>query len=159
MHGNRRGLTGLDKCRNHTTGLQVPLLNRKRIETMNAYADVAGTLQESLDLALPPIAICISDTVPEGIPLYEGSAPAAPIWTRSPMTSPSGPFQEAKSSATPHGLPPWPGPTASWANSTGCGAKTWRPASNPPSPNPSPVSKADTDIDAHENLDFFFRIR
>ena len=43
---------------------------------MNSYAAVAGMLQKSLDLALPPVAVCISDAVPEGVPEYDGRAPA-----------------------------------------------------------------------------------
>ena len=43
---------------------------------MNSYAAVAGMLQKSLNLALPPVAVCISDAVPEGVPEYDGRAPA-----------------------------------------------------------------------------------
>ncbi len=43
---------------------------------MNSYTTIAGTLQRSLDLVLPPIAVCISDDVPEGVPDYDGRAPA-----------------------------------------------------------------------------------
>ncbi len=43
---------------------------------MRPYSDIATTLQESLKPALPPIAICIADSVPEGVPAFEGQAPA-----------------------------------------------------------------------------------
>ncbi len=43
---------------------------------MNPYADVASTLQESLNLALPPIAVCITNSVPEGVPTFQGQVPA-----------------------------------------------------------------------------------
>ncbi len=43
---------------------------------MNSYTEISSTLQKSLNLALPPIAICISDEVPEGVPDYHGRAPA-----------------------------------------------------------------------------------
>ena len=55
---------------------------------MNTYADVAGTLQKSLNLALPPVAVCISDAVPEGVPEYDGRAPAGCLFWQEAKKGP-----------------------------------------------------------------------
>lgn len=55
---------------------------------MKSYAAVAGALQESLNLALPPIAVCISDEVPEGVPEYDGRAPAGCLFWQEAAKGP-----------------------------------------------------------------------
>lgn len=55
---------------------------------MNSYTAVAGALQESLNLALPPIAVCISDEVPEGVPDYDGRAPAGCLFWQEAAKGP-----------------------------------------------------------------------
>jgi uncharacterized protein (DUF169 family) len=40
------------------------------------YAALARTLTDALGLASPPIAVCLTDTVPPGVPAWEGRAPA-----------------------------------------------------------------------------------
>jgi uncharacterized protein (DUF169 family) len=40
------------------------------------YAALSQTLSQSLRLALAPIAVCLSDSAPEGIASHEGVAPA-----------------------------------------------------------------------------------
>ncbi len=55
---------------------------------MNSFAAVAGALQESLNLALPPIAVCISDEVPEGVPDYDGRAPAGCLFWQEAAKGP-----------------------------------------------------------------------
>ena len=55
---------------------------------MNSYAAVAGMLQKSLNLALPPVAVCISDEVPEGVPEYDGRAPAGCLFWQEAENGP-----------------------------------------------------------------------
>lgn len=55
---------------------------------MNSYAAVAGMLQKSLNLALPPVAVCISDAVPEGVPEYDGRAPAGCLFWQEAENGP-----------------------------------------------------------------------
>ena len=55
---------------------------------MNSYAAVAGALQESLNLVLPPIAVCISDDAPEGVPDYDGRAPAGCLFWQEAAKGP-----------------------------------------------------------------------
>ena len=55
---------------------------------MNSYAAVAGMLQKSLNLALPPVAVCISDEVPEGVPEYDGRAPAGCLFWQEAKNGP-----------------------------------------------------------------------
>jgi uncharacterized protein (DUF169 family) len=40
------------------------------------YTNVGRSLSESLELTLPPIAVCFTDEVPAGVPPYTGRAPA-----------------------------------------------------------------------------------
>ncbi|MDX1486667.1 MAG: DUF169 domain-containing protein [Acidiferrobacterales bacterium] len=47
---------------------------------MNRYADISSTLVDCLRLALPPIAVCLTDRAPEGIPSYEGAVPAGCVF-------------------------------------------------------------------------------
>ena len=55
---------------------------------MSSYTTVAGALQKSLNLALPPIAVCISDEVPEGVPDYDGRAPAGCLFWQEAAKGP-----------------------------------------------------------------------
>ncbi len=55
---------------------------------MNAYTAIAGSLQKSLNLALPPIAVCISDEVPEGVPDYPDRAPAGCLFWQKAENGP-----------------------------------------------------------------------
>ena len=55
---------------------------------MNSYAAVAGMLQKSLNLALPPVAVCISDEIPEGVPEYDGRAPAGCLFWQEAKNGP-----------------------------------------------------------------------
>ncbi len=41
-----------------------------------AYAEMAKTLADSLDLHQPPIAICFTDSIPDGLGKYSGRVPA-----------------------------------------------------------------------------------
>ena len=43
---------------------------------MSSYSDFSQKLQSSLNLTMPPISICLTDSVPEGIPMYDGIVPA-----------------------------------------------------------------------------------
>jgi uncharacterized protein (DUF169 family) len=47
---------------------------------MNQYADISKTLAQGLHLALPPIAVCLTDRAPAGVPHYEGLAPAGCVF-------------------------------------------------------------------------------
>jgi uncharacterized protein (DUF169 family) len=47
---------------------------------MNRYADISKMLVDCLRLTLPPIAICLTDRAPEGVPSYEGVAPAGCVF-------------------------------------------------------------------------------
>jgi uncharacterized protein (DUF169 family) len=44
------------------------------------YTDVARVLSESLILSLPPIAISFAEQAPEGVPRYDGNAPAGCVF-------------------------------------------------------------------------------
>ena len=55
---------------------------------MNSYTATAGALQNSLSLALPPIAVCISNEVPEGVPDYDGRAPAGCLFWQEAAKGP-----------------------------------------------------------------------
>jgi uncharacterized protein (DUF169 family) len=55
---------------------------------------LARALTDALDLVLPPVAVSLTDTVPEGVPMYRGHAPAGCVFwqeaTRSTFaTAPS----------------------------------------------------------------------
>ena len=51
---------------------------------MNQYADTSKTLVQCLRLALPPIAVCLTEQAPAGVPHYEGTAPAGCVfWERA----------------------------------------------------------------------------
>jgi len=43
---------------------------------MSSYSDLSQKLQTSLNLTIPPISICLTGSVPEGIPMYDGVVPA-----------------------------------------------------------------------------------
>ena len=43
---------------------------------MSSYSDLSQKLKTSLKLTLPPIAICLTASVPERIPMYDGIVPA-----------------------------------------------------------------------------------
>jgi uncharacterized protein (DUF169 family) len=43
---------------------------------MSSYSEVAASLAQSLKLTQPPVAICLSDTVPEGVAQWSGPSPA-----------------------------------------------------------------------------------
>jgi len=43
---------------------------------MPNYSEIANALTEALALTQPPVAVCLSDRVPEGVPLWSGAAPA-----------------------------------------------------------------------------------
>lgn len=47
---------------------------------MNQYADTSKTLVQCLRLALPPIAVCLTEQAPAGVPHYEGTAPAGCVF-------------------------------------------------------------------------------
>ena len=55
---------------------------------MNPYANVARTLQESLSLSLSPIAVCITSSVPEGVPTFQGQAPAGCLFWQEAARGP-----------------------------------------------------------------------
>lgn len=56
------------------------------------HADLATRLTAALELALPPIAVCLADVPPPGVPAFEGSVPAGcAFWERAA----SGPFVTA----------------------------------------------------------------
>lgn len=55
---------------------------------MNTYATIAGALQKSLNLALPPIAVSISDEVPEGVSDYDGRPPAGCLFWQEAAKGP-----------------------------------------------------------------------
>ncbi len=44
------------------------------------YAAVAAALQERLGLRLPPIAVCLTESVPDGVPMHHGSVPAGCVF-------------------------------------------------------------------------------
>jgi uncharacterized protein (DUF169 family) len=41
---------------------------------MTDYLAIAATLQDALGLKRPPIAVCLTDTIPPGVPPYQGAA-------------------------------------------------------------------------------------
>jgi uncharacterized protein (DUF169 family) len=43
---------------------------------MPAYSEISNALTRSLGLSQPPIAVCLTDSVPAGVALWEGHAPA-----------------------------------------------------------------------------------
>ena len=43
---------------------------------MPAYSEISNLLTQALGLAQPPIAVCLTDSVPAGVALWEGHAPA-----------------------------------------------------------------------------------
>jgi uncharacterized protein (DUF169 family) len=47
---------------------------------MTDYRAIAATLQDSLELRLPPIAICLADTIPHGVSTYQGTVPAGCVF-------------------------------------------------------------------------------
>lgn len=44
------------------------------------YRAIAALLQESLHLRQPPVAVCLTDSVPEGVPMHGGRAPAGCVF-------------------------------------------------------------------------------
>ena len=47
---------------------------------MNQYAEISQTLVQCLHLTLPPIAVCLTDQAPVGVPRYEGTVPAGCVF-------------------------------------------------------------------------------
>lgn len=47
---------------------------------MNAYVAPARTLHDALGLKLPPIAVCLTDSLPQGIPTFTGLVPAGCVF-------------------------------------------------------------------------------
>src|SRR5262249_36163825 len=43
---------------------------------MSAYSEIANALSESLHLTQSPVAVCLTDRLPEGVALWSGHAPA-----------------------------------------------------------------------------------
>lgn len=43
---------------------------------MHSYSEIAKTLQEALGLAQAPVAICLTDSLPEGVAAWSGAIPA-----------------------------------------------------------------------------------
>lgn len=43
---------------------------------MPSYSEIAASLSQSLKLTQPPVAICLADTVPEGVAEWSGHSPA-----------------------------------------------------------------------------------
>jgi uncharacterized protein (DUF169 family) len=43
---------------------------------MQPYSQLAATLQQSLQLTQPPVAVCLTDSIPAGVPLWSGPSPA-----------------------------------------------------------------------------------
>jgi uncharacterized protein (DUF169 family) len=43
---------------------------------MPPYSEIASSLSQSLKLTQPPVAICLSDRVPDGVPQWSGQSPA-----------------------------------------------------------------------------------
>lgn len=44
------------------------------------YPAISATLQETLKLRQPPVAVCLADAVPDGVPLHAGRAPAGCVF-------------------------------------------------------------------------------
>ena len=55
---------------------------------MSLYRGVAARLESSLKLALPPISVCITDEVPEGVPHFSGRAPAGCLFWQEAAKGP-----------------------------------------------------------------------
>ena len=55
---------------------------------MSLHSDVAARLESSLKLALPPISVCITNEVPEGIPHFSGKAPAGCLFWQEAAKGP-----------------------------------------------------------------------
>ena len=47
---------------------------------MSDYFSIAAVLHNALGLKLPPIAVCLTDTIPEGVPAHEGRVPAGCVF-------------------------------------------------------------------------------
>jgi uncharacterized protein (DUF169 family) len=47
---------------------------------MTDYVATASTLQDALGLKLPPIAVCLADTIPPGVPAHQGRVPAGCVF-------------------------------------------------------------------------------
>ena len=47
---------------------------------MSDHASIAATLQGALGLKLPPIAVCLTDTIPEGVLAHRGRVPAGCVF-------------------------------------------------------------------------------
>jgi uncharacterized protein (DUF169 family) len=43
---------------------------------MSPYAGIAGNLKQALQLSQPPVAICLTDSLPAGVPEWSGHSPA-----------------------------------------------------------------------------------
>ncbi len=51
---------------------------------MSEWSEMAQVLQNSLNLSLPAVAISFRDSIPEGIPLFDGAVPAGCVfWERA----------------------------------------------------------------------------
>jgi uncharacterized protein (DUF169 family) len=51
---------------------------------MTDYPSIAATLKDVLGLKLPPVAVCLVDTIPEGMPSHQGTVPAGCVfWERA----------------------------------------------------------------------------
>lgn len=55
---------------------------------MPNHQDVATTLQDALRLALPPIAVAVTDTPPAGVPRFGGSVPAGCVFWQEAAKGP-----------------------------------------------------------------------
>lgn len=47
---------------------------------MTDYAAIARTLRDALGLKLPPIAVCLTDSIPAGVPAHRGTVPAGCVF-------------------------------------------------------------------------------
>jgi hypothetical protein len=52
------------------------MIAEKRIATMNDFQKMAETLQSSLKLKTAPVAVCLMDEAPAGVPGHQGTAVA-----------------------------------------------------------------------------------
>ena len=43
---------------------------------MSSYSEIAQALTESLELTQPPVAVCLTDSVPAGVEMWSGRIPA-----------------------------------------------------------------------------------
>ena len=48
--------------------------------SVTAYSELARTLQDSLHLLLPPVGVSFRDSVPDGIPMFDGKVPAGCVF-------------------------------------------------------------------------------